>query len=233
MAAPTLSDIGMIELLECDPRPTFILDLERAQPPYHGLLHPVFSNASLQRLPRGLLPARIGEDVTADEDKLEQHLDELEQHLDFKEWATRLPTCGDTADGYSLPFNYHNLSWTSLTLRERWRIISGSTDGLRDTFAGALSARPAGSQKDSLGLDNASMDSRAHEEKEKPRSRIRPTWVDDLPASEHIQLFKSLDWSATALGPLATWSDCLRQMTRLLMSDCRAASMYWYESRFK
>ena len=226
MAAPKLSDIGMIELLECDPRPTFILDLERAQPPYHGLLHPVFSNASLQRLPRILLPVRIGEDVTADDD-------ELEQHLDFREWATRLPTRGDIANGHSLPFDYHNLSWTSLTLRERWRIISGSTNGLRDTSAGALPDRPAGSQKDCQGLDNASRDSRAYEEKEKRQAGAYPTWVDDLPTSEHIQIFKSIDWSATALGPLGTWSDCLRQMTRLLMSDCRAASMYWYECRFE
>ena len=220
MSAPELSDIALIELLECDPRPTFILDLNQAQHPDDELLHTVFSNASLQRLPRIIHPAHLRRDVPVD-------YDESEQYSDFKEWATSSPMSGHTADGYPMAFSYQDLCWTYSTLRKRWRVISGCAIALKDTSADSFPSRPAESQKDNPGIGTASRDFHMQKEKGKAQSSIHSTWVDDLPTSEHVQLFKDTNWSATALGPLETWSDSLRQMTRLLMSDSRAASVFW------
>ena len=222
--APALSDIGMIELLECDSRPTFILDLERAQHAGDELLHTVFSNASVNRLPRILCPADEERDIAADDD-------ELEQYSDFKKWATSSPTSRHTADWFTIPFQYHNISWTCSTLRKRWRIISGSAIGLKGTSAGSSTGRAAESQKDRQGVGTPSKNTQ--EEKGKPQTSLHPAWVDELPSSEHIKFFKNTDWSATALGPLETWSSCLRQMTRLLMSDSRAAAVFWYRPATK
>ena len=226
MVAPALRDIGIIELLECDPRPTIILDLQ--QPQYSSDdLHTVFSNAAFKRLPPILDPAQLTSLASADHD-------ELELYANFKRWATSSPIYGHATEGYTTPFSYRNLSWTCSTVRKRWRIISGSATGLEDNSAGSFSSLSGGSQKGGgQDMSTASTGLHAQREKGKSQASIYPAWVNQLPASEHTQFFKSTDWSATALGPLETWSDSLRQMTRLLMSDSRAAALFWYRSRFK
>ena len=208
LVTPALESITMTELLECDSRPTFVLDLERTQDPHQERIHAVFSNAPLQRLSYVLDPTQSRSHILADDH-------ELEQYLQFKTWATSYPTSAHNTDNYTEPFDYQGLLWERATLRKRWRIISGST---------AASPSLAGSQEDPNGVEAESRN--AHAQKEKMQLR-QPEWIDDLPMSEHVQFFKSTDWSATALGPLETWTVCLRQMTRFLMSDSRAACMFW------
>ena len=206
-----LGTIGIIELLECDSRPSFILDLERTQDPLNGHLHKVFCNESLLRLPHIFGSA--------------EHT-ELEQCLQFKKWATGVPEDRHVAQSYTVPFQYHELLWTTSTLRKRWRIISGSPIGLKDTSTASLASPSAGTVREVN--DGTSVDRNAREEDEKIQTSVHSTWIDDLPVNEHVQFFKSKDWSATALGPLESWSACLRQMTGFLMSDSRAACIFWY-----
>ena len=42
------------------------------------------------------------------------------------------------------------------------------------------------------------------EKEEKYQASIQTTWVDELQTNEHVHIFKSMDWSATAFGPLRT-----------------------------
>ena len=217
---PALGDIGMIELLECDSRPTFILDLDETQYLDDDRLDTAFSNVALQRLSRILNPAQERRDTVVDDNA-------LEQFWLFKNWATSSSTHDHTADGYRTSFEYQNLFWIGSTLRKRWRIISGSAIG-PGTPAGSAPS-PTASQTENHSMSTKSRNIRPRKGNGRFQTGIHPTWVDDLPISEHVQLFKSTNWSATALGPLETWSGCLRQMTRFLMSDSRAASMFWYK----
>ncbi|KAB8338766.1 hypothetical protein FH972_021711 [Carpinus fangiana] len=50
---------------------------------------------------------------------------------------------------------------------------------------------------------------------------------DGLP--RHIKFARSVDWAATALGPIETWSPDLRQMCNLIMASPHPAAMYWGE----
>ena len=50
---------------------------------------------------------------------------------------------------------------------------------------------------------------------------------DALP--KHIQFARSVDWGATALGPIESWSADLRQMCNLIMASPHPAAMYWGE----
>ena len=209
----------MIELLEYDSRPTFILDLHRTQDPYDHRLDTAFSNVALQRLPRVLRPVQQGRDTVVDDDA-------LEQFSLFKEWATSSSTHDHAAESYTTPFEYQNLFWIRTTLRKRWRIISGSATSLH-TPAGSPPSPPTELQAEINGKSTRPMNIRPRKENGSFETGIHPAWVDDLPISEHVQLFKSTNWSATALGPLETWSGCLRQMTRFLMSDSRAGRMFW------
>jgi hypothetical protein len=75
---------------------------------------------------------------------------------------------------------------------------------------------------------------------------IEKSWTDDLPGetrlsfilfpqragltpvdTEHVRIFKSRDWAST-LGPMDTWTECLRTMTHKLLVDPRAANLFWY-----
>jgi hypothetical protein len=51
--------------------------------------------------------------------------------------------------------------------------------------------------------------------------------TDALPETDHVSFFKSVDWAQTELGPLQQWSTALRMYTHMVMSDTRAATLYW------
>lgn len=52
-------------------------------------------------------------------------------------------------------------------------------------------------------------------------------WTADLPQSDHIRFFRSIHWSLTSLGPLATWSPTLRLYTLFVLADPRPACLWW------
>lgn len=52
-------------------------------------------------------------------------------------------------------------------------------------------------------------------------------WADHIPHSDHVEFFKNVDWGATHLGPLSTWSIALRLQTFTVFADTRAAVIYW------
>jgi hypothetical protein len=53
-------------------------------------------------------------------------------------------------------------------------------------------------------------------------------WTEYLPQTPHIQFFRSVNWSATLVGPIDDWDPVLRQATYQLMADSRPATLYWY-----
>jgi hypothetical protein len=52
-------------------------------------------------------------------------------------------------------------------------------------------------------------------------------WTEDLPQTDHVRFFRHVDWARTALGPLQQWGTALRMYTHMVMSDSRAATLYW------
>ncbi|GAB7355521.1 hypothetical protein MBLNU459_g6005t1 [Dothideomycetes sp. NU459] len=55
----------------------------------------------------------------------------------------------------------------------------------------------------------------------------RADWTCDIPDSDHVAFFKSVDWAATLLGPVSQWSNALRLYTYNVFADSRPAVMYW------
>lgn len=67
------------------------------------------------------------------------------------------------------------------------------------------------------------------------RSNLLPTrgnnsplhdWTSLLPNTPHVDFLKSRNWSATALGPMSSWSSPLQLMTMKMLSDPRPANLY-------
>lgn len=52
-------------------------------------------------------------------------------------------------------------------------------------------------------------------------------WANALPTSEHTNFFRTTDWAASPLGPLATWPHALRLYTHKVFCDNRPAALYW------
>ena len=52
-------------------------------------------------------------------------------------------------------------------------------------------------------------------------------WTDDLPSSDHVNLFRGMDWTKTILGAPRQWSTELRFMTNMVFADSRGACIYW------
>lgn len=52
-------------------------------------------------------------------------------------------------------------------------------------------------------------------------------WTETLPQTDHVRFLKSVDWAQTALGPMQQWGTALRMYTQMVMSDSRAATLYW------
>lgn len=63
---------------------------------------------------------------------------------------------------------------------------------------------------------------------------LRPSeknWTDVFPGSPHTDLLLNLDWASTGLGHLDGWPHSLRLYTQMLLSDTRAAAIYWGPQR--
>lgn len=224
-ALQQLDAIGFVELLEHDGRPTFILDLEAILDDTR--LKPVFCNASLRSSP-GLQEVVFGTTQL----QLECGLRESRTYSEFKEWALNSTGHALSTDGNSLGFLYDGVVWTSFVLRGRWRLISGN----HVQRVGSALTVSVGSSSHTSGPSTAVQSENYPGQAVHPLTDAvqlhssaakSPAWMKLLPMSPHTDFFLNVDWSATAIGPLESWSDHLRQMTVFLMSDPRPAAMYW------
>jgi hypothetical protein len=113
-----LNSIGIVELLEQDERPTFIIDLGDSSNYGPGPISPVFANSSLttydglQGIVSGTSP---GEDSPG-----------VKTFLQFKAWMLNATVGGESLNVCLPPFTFAGMTWSCSTLRKRLRIISGA-----------------------------------------------------------------------------------------------------------
>jgi signal transduction histidine kinase/CheY-like chemotaxis protein len=110
-----LSNIGIIELLEQDARPTFILDLsEPFQTSTHSL-HLIYTNTACRS--NTSLTQLLQLDTETSESSQSPSL------AQFHQWLTS-SSPGGAARNYQT-FSYGNVLWTKSTVRQRYRVVSG------------------------------------------------------------------------------------------------------------
>ncbi|KAL1865295.1 hypothetical protein VTK73DRAFT_5296 [Phialemonium thermophilum] len=115
-----LQGIGVIELLEQDPRPTFIVDLADPDNFNPGPLQMIFVNASLRAAP--VLLDLLSADTT--------DVGHSSDFSRFKAWVISVVKQNDTTDSSLPSMSYGGISWTCSTLRGRFRLISGNISTL-------------------------------------------------------------------------------------------------------
>lgn len=113
-----LNSIGMVELLEQDERPTFVLDLSESTNYGPGQLHSLFVNSSLRSYD-GLYESVMGLNG-------EKESPGPTTFLQFKSWLLSASVNGESLNVCLPSFSYANVLWSCSTLRKRLRVISGS-----------------------------------------------------------------------------------------------------------
>jgi PAS domain S-box-containing protein len=116
-----LHGIGIVELLEQDERPTFILDLNDPANFASGPLHIMYANAALRAAPGILESLRL--DTAAEP---EQSF----QFSSFKTWAVSLARDTTSPNAGTSSISYKGFPWTLSTLRKRFRIIRGYNNAI-------------------------------------------------------------------------------------------------------
>ncbi|KAG7141212.1 Hybrid signal transduction histidine kinase K like protein [Verticillium longisporum] len=115
-----LNGCGVIELLEQDERPTFIIDLANPVNGNNLSLHLIYANASL-RASSGVL-----ELLSLDGEKAEQD----PNYTNFKAWVMSHTKNNEGMDVCFSSHLYGNINWTCSTLRKRFRFVSGNTSAV-------------------------------------------------------------------------------------------------------
>ncbi|KAK3653387.1 hypothetical protein LTR56_004591 [Elasticomyces elasticus] len=113
-----LNSIGVIELLEQDERPTFIVDLAERNNYGPGTLQTLYANSSLRSY-MGMLELVNG---SAAEDASPGP----KTFLQFKSWLLSAAIDGESLSVCLPSFVYAGMTWSCSTLRKRLRIISGA-----------------------------------------------------------------------------------------------------------
>ena len=129
-ALHTLNQVGVLELLEQDDRPTFILDLGEQSNYEPGPLKITFANASL----RASSPAL--EMISGTAGQVSPGLTATTAFSDFKAWSMSYVRDHESLDVALPSFFYAGATWTSCSLRKRFRVIKSITDS---TKAGLVS----------------------------------------------------------------------------------------------
>jgi hypothetical protein len=150
-----LGNVGIVELLEQDERPIFVIDVAN---PVNlspgGTLQIVFANASFRAYPTLL------EMVTGRVDLDSLGIAVANDFPEFKAWALSFVKNNESLDICLPSFLYEGVTWTCLTLRKRLRLISGSgfpaaagspSSNGAPSISSVLSERPRGPTLNSVG----------------------------------------------------------------------------------
>ena len=115
-----LSQIGIVEFLEQDDRPTFILDMGTQANFQPGPLQIMFANAALMDhgdLYNSVCGRTVGKSPG---------LAATDTFAEFKAWAVSFVDNNESMDVCLPSFLFADITWTCSTLRKRFRLINGS-----------------------------------------------------------------------------------------------------------
>jgi PAS domain S-box-containing protein len=122
-ALQLLQQVSVIELLEQDERPTFVIDLKNPANFDQGPLNIAFANAAL-RASGGVIGLVLGD--TADP----EHSPDFSR---FKAWTLSFVKNNESMDVCLPSLSYGGISWTCSTLKRRFRFISGNMSAVSIT----------------------------------------------------------------------------------------------------
>lgn len=126
----------------------------------------------------------------------------------------------------------HDPEWLAATLQERWLRVSPSVDDAANSNGGHSDSSPPPKRPLLERFKRGSQ--HAGDASAKPVSPWDITQLRlprDRAVSQHVQLVRDFDWSATDLGPMSCWSPELKRMVNVCLIDPRPAALWWTKQR--
>ncbi|KAK7740773.1 hypothetical protein SLS53_005241 [Cytospora paraplurivora] len=245
---PQLGNVAVVDLLEADPRPTFIVDLTGA-PRTPGQSPVAYYNPALSSYP----------------DLVELVESSRDQHAALWEWinASILPPSptnptkarsSSASDSPSSPFYYLNAQWSKCLVHARWLVV-----GTNEQPSSADRPRKVrlDSEKGGYGVSGSAnkvaystppISIPHHDRPSEPspapgatagveplplpprRMSVEPDLV--LPQISHNHepyqnVLTSVDWASTPLGPPNVWPALLKHTLNQVLADSRPIAIYW------
>ena len=218
-------DLGIGTFLDADPRPTFVLDVNAN---LNDTLEPVFLNKVLQWDAPLLksLPLRTKPNSPGPPSKV--------LSTSFKLWVKDLSRLGDAP----LSCSYSGITWTGFIVSRNWIVISGECADLPSPAnlpvpGGSPVTTPDGQPRLRRALTSSDEDLLLKGPVPMEAAFVTPgtpDWTVKNPEgelSQHVIFARSVDWSATPLGDMSTWSREFRQIACLLMANPHPAALFW------
>ncbi|KAH7406739.1 hypothetical protein DE146DRAFT_607011 [Phaeosphaeria sp. MPI-PUGE-AT-0046c] len=199
-AGSRLQQVGLLELLERDPRPTFILNESETTSKHNDFVLPAYSNPALAEVGDGQLLAELKDQKSP----FDSASHERKAHLDFLKWV-------NTPGHSTVSCIYQGYSWSRILLESQWAVIVGAAIKPPATVESAPQSKTL--TKISSRTKAPTLD-----------------WTDELPPlkmSPHVAWARNIDWSQTPLGPMSSWSSQLRSIANLVMQDPRPAVVFY------
>ncbi|KAI1473666.1 hypothetical protein F4774DRAFT_31850 [Daldinia eschscholtzii] len=193
-----ISDVGILELLDSDPRPTFVVAIAPTKSS-----QPIYANPALRQNPA--LHARVVE---------------LSQSRDgsFWDWVTAPTSRSSNSVHTSL---FERIFWTRSIVGNKWAVIGGN-HGLTPE-EDARGRRASHSRGNSNSILHESALSVASEDGD--YGWTPPEFI--LEQESFVHVINTLDWAATPLGPLSLWPPLLQQTFNQVLADSRPIVIYW------
>jgi hypothetical protein len=226
--------IGAGELLELDPRPTFALSVDSD---FDTPFEPAYLNSSL------LSDPYLIKTLSFKTRSLIQHPTSKVSNSEFKSWVKGTIQRREIGSSYS----FAGVLWTAFLLRN-WIIISGDHATTTRPNTKSLQADPNASS--SPGRQTESSSETTHQRPRRVPTNDDNSLLDNNPGpleadfqtpgtpdwtlaepvgqlSHHIIFARSIDWAATPLGDMSTWSREFRQIVCLVMANPHPVALFW------
>ncbi|KAI9163266.1 Hybrid signal transduction histidine kinase K [Paramyrothecium foliicola] len=211
-------EVGLVDLLESDPRPSFV-----------AVAGPASQSSSLGILYHN--PALVANAALCD---VVRAIPDQNVHKPFWAWVTSPSSVGylDPSTQHSLP--YLGILWTRNVVQGKWVIMSGnetppSSEPPRKIRFG--SAKDVGQNRSILSEQSSLSDQDAESKapilfRATQESSLMPP--DFTPDPEpFLDVIQSVDWDANPLGPMDQWPMRLQQAFNQLIPDSRPIGVYW------
>ena len=210
------NEAGLIELLENDPRPTFLIEFGG-----HGSLSgtgarfaycndSLRSNADVWEQVQSLYsPATASHDLPS---------------RVFRQWTLQT-TQSPSHKSRSVCKSFTGFIWTIVTVRDRWNLVSGLSISTIDCLQESDCEATIPILTEVSAVDGVSQ---IRPLKEKVLTSLDWTLPDScFQTSSHIEWVRNFEWGSTPLGHMRNWSSHLRLAINMVMSDPSPAVLYW------
>jgi len=115
-----LAQVGVIDFLDQDDRPTFVLDLTLRSNFQPGLLHISFANHAMKAY-HGLMDTVRGRHI-----EKSPGLSSTPTFAEFKYWVTSFVQDNEAMDVRLPAFTYAGITWRISTIKKRFRVVNGT-----------------------------------------------------------------------------------------------------------